>query len=857
MELRAQAAQALRSVLDTLSAEAPLVVCIEDLHWRDPDSSALLQQLLRPPAAPAILLAVSSADDGEALADVLPPAPAPAPAAEQSPARTGQLRAYTGEPRAHTGQRRTYTEPATTGPAPRGDLRLVHLSALSLGESLSLARQRLSRQAPQHAAQAEAIAREAQGLPLFIDEMVRYVCLTADAEAKPWESMRARGAELRLDDVIRARVSDLPPPAAALLEAIALAGQPVDVSVVAAAAAVGTRADRALRVLEALRFVRVRPRGAERLVTCAHDRICSVAADSVSPERQQKIHAGLAQALQGQRAAPESAARHLEVLARHLELSGDAGEALRCYRGAAGAAREALAFGRAAELYARCVELSPVDAPERWKLQQAQADALAAAGHGPDAARLLLDVASRRPAEAARRLRQRAAEALLRSGHVARGRQVLDEVLAEFGQRVPRTRLGAIASIYWHRLRVWWRGLRYAQRERATVPPALLREADACFAAGYALSMVDLLRGGALQARSVLLALKTGVPASIAQALSVAAAVRSLEGAVGRRRAAALWERVEALNAAAGDPLAAGWAHLSRAIADMNSGRWGECLAHSHDAEEVFRAGCPDKTWEIETAHMYRLAAMQRLGRLAELREVLPDLLTLARQRGDLHGEAHFRLGIVAQPALLDGQPVQAEQDVIETLDRWGQRDFDLQHSYALLARMNYSLYRGRGELALRHAAERLPQLQRALLLRVPLVAVDFHDARARAALRVCQQGAGGRAELRLLRASLKSLRSLRLDWPSALADAVQAQVHWLQGSREVAAQGLAAAAARLRSLEMPLLAAAAELRVALMKGNADAAEAARAELRAQTIHDPDAWARMLVPGGPPDERTR
>ena len=439
----------------------------------------------------------------------------------------------------------------------------------------------------------------------------------------------------------------------------------------------------------------------------------------------------------------------------------------------------------------------------------------------------------------------------MRAGQVARGRQVLDEVLAEFGSGVPRTPTRAIIATLWYRFRAWLGGLRYTARPRSEVPLPLLREADACFAAGYALGMVDLLRGGALQARSVLLALKAGVHALVAQALSVAAAVRSLEGAAGRRRAEALWARADELCAHASDPLASGWAHLSRAIAYLNGGRWRECLQRADAAEATFRAGCPDKTWEVETALMYRLAALQRLGRLQELRAALPELLTLARQRGDLHGEAHFRLGVVAQPALLDGDVAQAEQDVTETLHRWGQRDYDLQHSYALLARMNYALYRGRGRQALQHAERGLGPLRRAWLLRVPLVAVDFHDARARGALSVLALGEGGPSERRLLRRSLKALRASGLAWPDALADTLHAQRQWLGGAREQGAAGLREAAARLRAIDMPLVAAAAELRAALMQADEERAAAARAELSAQTIRDPDAWARMYVPVGP------
>src|SRR5262249_10254535 len=104
-----------------------------------------------------------------------------------------------------------------------GNLRRIALRPLGEDETAQLARALFSASGARGADATTTIVRESAGHPMFVAELVRHAVLHGDAA-----SMRD---EVRLDDVLAARIDALEPAERELLELVATAGQPLPLDV--------------------------------------------------------------------------------------------------------------------------------------------------------------------------------------------------------------------------------------------------------------------------------------------------------------------------------------------------------------------------------------------------------------------------------------------------------------------------------------------------------------------------------------------------------------------------------------------------------------------------------------------------
>lgn len=301
--LRERAFAAMREVFFRLAERTKLVLVIDDLQWGDADSAELLEYVLRPPDAPPLLFIAAYRSD----------------AVEASP-----------------------FVPLFRERVPSRDLLIAPLSA---DESQQCALQLLGGNVADPVETARVIARESDGSPLFITELVR-----AFTMAGPTVLRR----DTTIAEVLQVRLRALEESALAVLQMICVHGRPILRAPLHRALS-GGEFDKSLSALAAQQLIRTREIGLREAVEPAHDRIAEAALALLTEAELRRRHAQLAAAL-------ETFEADAELIADHLLAAGELSRAAKYVEEAAENAAAALAFDRATRLFRRAITLNPARA---------------------------------------------------------------------------------------------------------------------------------------------------------------------------------------------------------------------------------------------------------------------------------------------------------------------------------------------------------------------------------------------------------------------------------------------------------------------------------------------------------------
>ncbi len=796
---------AFEELVSRLARRRRIALVIDDLQWTDADSLDLLVQLVGSRACPRVLL----------VATLRPDSP-------------------------HSERIRTSLV---------GEVRMVRVAGLPPADGRELARRLLAGR-DDHG--AEAIASEAHGHPLFIQELVRVANAAGQSPSRRGERV------LRIDDVIAARIKPLAIATRRLLAVVALAGAPLPIQSVALAASLDHEELRyRLAQLRRARLLRASGLGSNECVDVVHDRVRASVLARLSADGGRVLHERLAFALAAQPEPPS------EQVARHFAEAGRSDLALPHAIAAADRATELFAFHRAVEMYRFALAIMGAGTPEAAQARIAMTirlgEVLTYAGLGADAADAYLAAAAASddaPAMALE-LRRRAALQLLTSGFFDRGHEVMQAVLDAVGLKMPKPGGAAIPTVLIGRARVRLRGLSFTPRAEHEVPPADLARIDACWAAVMGLGLVDPIRGAVFQAQHLSFALEAGEPFRVARALGSEALHSAAEGVPAAKRTRAVIRALEAVAESIGSPphLSAPIGIIKGSVAHLE-GRFAEVPALMGRAEALYgRAWMESTNYERDTMRVMRLGAIVWLGRYREFFQRVELLLNEAQQRRLLYTSTYARTGIHTQCWLARGDFEIARDRLERAIRSWPSETTHVPHVLDIIGRASLAMWMGDHETAVGCVVEGWKRVKSAQLLRCQYLRVNMLETRARVFLAraVAERSASERARfVALAEREASVLEDENISWSLSLAALVRAGVESTLGEEAAAVELLRVALAGFDADDLRMHAAVTRRCLASLVGG-DEGRALRASADAtmavEDVTQNDGITHLLAPG--------
>jgi serine/threonine protein kinase len=788
--LRHRAFAALRELLARLGDRRRLIIFIDDLQWGDSDSGLLLAELVRPPDAPVLLLLASYRREES----------------DSSPCiralRDNSVRCEAA------------------------------VDALDEAEACDLARALLGEGTP--AGQAEAVARESGGNPLFVQELVQYLHSGGEPRA------------LTLDEVLWERIERLTPEERRLLEVVSVSGRPLSQALARQAAELEIDERALVARLRAVRLLRGTGSAEQDEIETYHDRVRETVTAHLPADALAEHHRQLARVLEASGEADP------ELLGDHLQGAGEPRRAGACFARAAEGAAEALAFERAASLYRRGLELRTVQGDEERGLRIRLAEALGNAGRGPESAREYLEAAKGANPAQALDLRRQAALRLLTCGHYPEGIETLRPVLDTAGLTLPDSSRRAFWSLLLARLRLRLRGLDFTLRPPEEITSEDIRYIDICWAVGVGLFPLDLLSAWLFLTRGLLRALAVGDSLRIARGLALEASfLVSRGGQRNGRRAALALEKADRLAREGTHPMASSLVLLTRGMAAFSEGRWADACDLYDQSEAVCREHGVGVAFEINLARLYSLIAHYYRGDIPQVRQRAALLYQEARDRDDFLTTMLAGLIKLYGPLAAD-DPDGVRRELAEIRQHCPEQGVELLRHNVRLWEMNLDLYQGDGASALRRAGKPDTVMERILVERSRHLRIPWHYKCGCCFLAAAETAADRASLVKSAARRAQLLRREKLCWADALAGLLQAGVAVCRGDRGGACMVLREAIAAFEKAGMFLYAAVARRRLGECLADAEGGrliEEADTAMAGRGIRNPVRMTALYAPG--------
>lgn len=799
-ELRRRAFTALREFFARVAERFPLVIVIDDLQWGDLDSAQLLDELLRPPHPPPLLLVLCFRSDERDTSPTL----------------------------------RALFESA----ASRSDVSApieIEVAELDAAEAGELARSLL----PAGSAELRAarIAKDTQGNPFFIEQLARH----SPGDAADQDS---------IESLLSHRLATLPQRSRRFLEIVAVAGQPVDIAVVAAAAAIESGAFDVFASLRAARLIRSRSKHGDAEAEPYHDRIRELIVDSLPDAERASHHHQLALALE------QSQSGDNEALMQHFKAGGDLRKAAHYAVRAADQSANALAFDGAARLYRAAIDLGG-GGSDAVALHVKLGSALSMAGRVIESAEAYVAAARLAPPAERVDLQRRAGEQYLQGFHLERGLALLREPLSAMGMRVAPNTASAFVALVLRRLYIRWRGTAFTERAAADIPVRELQRVDLCSALCRGLGFTDSLLAMELQTRHLLLALKVGEPYRVARALTLSATADGVS-ARGRPRAFRYLQQAQELSERINNPFGVGIVHTCRGLLGLGAGRWTDARRAFDTATDIFREKCVAPPYTTMLCHVYRLEAVFSAGRLRDYFAMIPEFAAECQGRGDLLAEANLHLRQFHLRCFADDDIQGAAEELHKAGQLLGNHKLMLARNYFVFRSVEHALYAGDASRAWAVISSYRRTLLAMRLFGFQAQTTIGLERRAYAALAMAAAkravGESPRAFLARAARDARHIDATRAPFGRPIAQLVRGTVALQHGDRAAAQRLFAAARAGFIEHDMALHAAVARWREGMAVGGEAGRhliDEAAAWMTGQGVRNPQRLCRLFAPAGP------
>jgi eukaryotic-like serine/threonine-protein kinase len=805
IEIRKRAFDALKALLNVLAGMSQLVLHIDDVQWSDIDSLLLLEQLLRPPNAPTLLLLCGLREEVRLTSPVV-----------------AALRAL--------------LERLGTGV----EVREASVDQLSQEDAARLAQLSLGDGQESPSPLARAIALESQGVPIFVSELAEWQ-LERQANGE-FDADQPLGVSL--EQLIQNRVAELPAEAARLLQVLAVANGPLPYAVAEQAASIA-RSDALRARLRSARLVRTFRADDQEFVEAYHARVSDSVVSALTGPGKQALHGALGCALEASGIADP------EALVEQYLAAGDAERARLHVLPAAHAAEQSLAFLRAARLYRMALEIG-VERPRHELLGHA-GDALVNAGRSAEAADAYREAAKTASGGQSVELSRRAAEHYLKGGRDLDGLCELRAVLRAVGLTYPESTGAAVASLLYHRARLRLRGLSFEQTSADRCRAAELTRVDVAFSATAGLVMADVVRAADFGARHLHLALNAGEPVRICRALAFEASNAAAVGAGSRERIERLVRTAEGLALRSQDPHGAALAKIAAGLVRAFSGEWRAARRTLDEAEVILRERCRAVTWELTNAQAWACNSLILCGDLPEAARRVPGLIKEAQERSDRYALMHMIypacITALAANDVETGLRVATDDSSFRSCEPGR---FTAGHWGRLISTQSVHRYQGEGRRARALVEEQWQGLASSQFLRVHVMRVFSEFERALSSVAALDEGETGRDVLREAERSVRRVLGDSPEYAAPMGYFALGCLSAVQRNREQALTAFERAASGLAAVDMEYLALCARQRYADLLGG-DSGKAlsgkCRQEFAQLGVVDIDACLTMSAPG--------